>query len=161
MNPDLDLTLDRVIHAPRTEVWRAWTDPASFEQWWLPAPTQCRVERFEPRSGGALVTSMSDDGAAFTAHLDACFLVVDELTRIVFTNAIDSHWRPADASPVPMTAEITLSDHADGTDYRVLVRHGDPAARGRHEELGFEHGWGTVTRQLARLAERAEHGARA
>ena len=30
MNPDLDLTIERVIRAPREAVWRAWTDPARF-----------------------------------------------------------------------------------------------------------------------------------
>lgn len=150
MNPDLDLTLQRIIRAPRADIWRAWTDPAHLERWWLPAPTSCRVDRLEPCPGGALVTRMSD-GGPFVAHMDACFLVVDEQVRIVFTNAIDSDWRPTTPAPVSMTAEITLGDHPDGTDYRVLVRHGDPAMRARHEELGFEHGWGTVTDQLAHL----------
>ena len=71
----------------------------------------------------------------------------------MFTNAIDSAWRPRAPAPVLMTAEITLSDHPDGTDCRVVVRHGDPAARARHEELGFLEGWGSVTGQLAALAE--------
>jgi uncharacterized protein YndB with AHSA1/START domain len=124
-----------------------------MERWWIPAPMRCRVDRLEPRPGGALVTSMSEDGATFAPHLDACFLVVDELERIVFTNAVDSELRPADASPVPMTAEVTLRDHPEGTDYRVLVRHGDPGARARHEQLGFEQGWGAVTGQLAQLVE--------
>jgi uncharacterized protein YndB with AHSA1/START domain len=35
------------------------------------------------------------------------------------------------------------------------VRHGDPEARARHEELGFEDGWGTVAAQLAAVAEGA------
>lgn len=153
MNPDLDLTIQRIIRAPRAIVWDAWTDPAQLERWWLPAPTQCRVERLEPRSGGALVTTMSDDGTTFAPHLDACFLVVDELDRLVFTNVIDSAWRPAAGSPVPMTAEITLLDHPDGTDYRVLVRHGDPGMRAQHEQLGFEHGWGAVSDQLVALVE--------
>jgi uncharacterized protein YndB with AHSA1/START domain len=52
-----------------------------------------------------------------------------------------------------MTAEITLHDHSDGTDYRILVRHGDPAARARPADLGFADGWGTVTKQLAGVAE--------
>ena len=73
----------------------------------------------------------------------------------MFTNAVDSRWRPAMPEPVSMTAEIVMRDHPDGTDYRVLVRHGDPAARDRHEELGFFDGWGTVTDQLASLAERS------
>jgi len=153
MNPDLDLTLQRVIRAPRAAVWSAWTDPTRFEKWWVPAPTVCRVDRLEVRSGGALVTRMSDDGVDFVPQLDASFLVVDELERIVFTNAIDSAWRPANPAPVLMTAEITLSDHPDGTDYRVIVRHADPAARARHEEIGFFDGWGTVTKQLAVVAE--------
>ena len=96
---------------------------------------------------------MSDDGVDFVPHINASFLAVDELERIVFTNAIDSAWRPASPAPVPMTAEIMLSDHPDGTDYRIIVRHGDPAARARHEELGFLDGWGSVTKQLAVVAE--------
>jgi uncharacterized protein YndB with AHSA1/START domain len=52
-----------------------------------------------------------------------------------------------------MTAEITFGEHLEGTDYRVVVRHGDPAARARHEQLGFVDGWGSVTAQLATLVE--------
>lgn len=153
MNPDLDLTVERIIHAPRAAVWRAWTDPSRFEQWWVPAPALCRVDRLEVRPGGAFVTRFSEDGLEFGPHLDACFLVADELERIVFTNAVDSAWRPANPAPVAMTAEITLSDHPDGTDYRAVVRHGDPAARARHADLGFADGWGSVTAQLAKIAE--------
>jgi uncharacterized protein YndB with AHSA1/START domain len=153
VNPDLDLTLQRIIKAPRAAVWRAWTEPARFAKWWIPAPSACRVDRLEARPGGALVTRLSDDGVAFVPHMDAAFLVVEELERIVFTNAIDSSWRPATPAPVSMTAEIVLGDHPDGTDYRVVVRHGDPAARARHAELGFADGWETVTGQLAASVE--------
>jgi len=153
MNPDLDLALERVIQAPRDVVWRAWTDPVRFAKWWVPAPTVCRVERLEVRPGGALVTLMSDDGAQFVPHLDATFLVVEQFERLVYTNAIDSAWRPASPEPFLMTAEITLADHPDGTDYRIVVRHGDPIARARHEQLGFADGWGTVVKQLAVAAE--------
>lgn len=153
MNPDLDLALGRVIRAPRASVWNAWTDRSRLEKWWVPAPTQSRVDRLDVRPGGGFVTRLSDDGVNFVPHLDACFLVVDDLERIVFTNAIDSAWRPTNPTPVAMTAEITLGDHPDGTDYRIVVRHGDPAARERHEKLGFAEGWVSVTEQLAVLAE--------
>ena len=153
MNPDLDLTLQRVIRAPRAVVWKAWTDPSRFEKWWVPAPAVCRVERLDVRPGGGLVTRLSEDGVDFVPHLDASFLAVDELERIVFTNAVDSTWRPANPQPIAMTAEIVMDDHPDGTDYRIVVRHGDPAARARHAELGFADGWGSVTAQLAGFAE--------
>ncbi|MGH9235172.1 MAG: SRPBCC domain-containing protein [Acidimicrobiales bacterium] len=153
LDPDLDLRIDRVIHAPRARVWKAWTDPLELARWWLPAPTHCRVDHLDVVPGGAFVTSMSDDGATFGHHLDACFVVVEPGERIVFTNALDSRWRPANPAPVAMTAEITFSEHQRGTHYHVLVRHADAGSRAQHERLGFADGWGTVTAQLAAIAE--------
>jgi uncharacterized protein YndB with AHSA1/START domain len=154
VNPDLDLAIERVIKAPRDAVWRAWTDPDRLARWWVPAPARCRVDRLEPRAGGAFVTSLSEDGVTFGPHLDACFVVLDDLRRLVFTNAIDSSYRPAAPAPIAMTATITLDDHPQGTDYRVLVTHADPEAKALHEKLGFVEGWGTVIAQLAGLVER-------
>ena len=96
---------------------------------------------------------MRDEDGEFLPHTDGIFLVVEPAQRLVFTNAVTSSWRPASPSPVPMTAEIVFGDHPDGTDYRVIVRHGDPASRERHEELGFFEGWGTVVTALADLVE--------
>lgn len=156
LDPALDLEVERVIRAPRARVWQAWTDPLELERWWLPAPTHCRVDRLAVVPGGAFVTSMSDDGIVFAPHLDACFVVVEPGERIVFTNALDSHWRPAYPAPVAMTAEVMFGEHPAGTDYRIVVRHADAASREQHEALGFADGWGTVTAQLAAVAEAME-----
>jgi uncharacterized protein YndB with AHSA1/START domain len=153
IDPTLDLTLRRVIRASPGTLWRAWTDPGLLERWWLPAPMVARVDVLDVRPGGGFVTSMSDDGRTFVPHTDGIFLVVEPGVRLVFTNAIDSAWRPASPAPVSMAAEITFGVHPDGTDYGVVVRHRDPAARDHHEELGFLDGWGAVTGALAALAE--------
>ena len=153
MNPDLDLELNRIIRAPRSAVWRAWTDDEQLRQWFIPTPTMLRVDRLDVRPGGGLVTSLSEDGGAFVPHIDAVFLVVEQDARLVWTNAIDSEWRPQQPQPVALTADISLLEHAEGTDYRVVVRHGTPADRERHAELGFFEGWGSVTEQLAALVE--------
>ncbi|HVE78921.1 MAG TPA: SRPBCC family protein [Gemmatimonadaceae bacterium] len=149
--PDLDLTISRVIKAPRPVVWRAWTDPASFEQWWVPAPAKCRVVDMDLHPGGAFVTEISEKGGGFMPHLSGCFLAVDDLERIVFTDALVGGWRPAE-QPF-MTAIITLQDHPLGTDYVAHVMHKSGADRSMHEEMGFYDGWGTVAEQLAALAE--------
>ncbi|MDA0632952.1 hypothetical protein OUY22_05935 [Nonomuraea sp. MCN248] len=47
--------------------------------------------------------------------MDACFLAVDELERIVFTNAITSAWRPANPDPVAMTATISATGRRSPT----------------------------------------------
>jgi uncharacterized protein YndB with AHSA1/START domain len=151
INPELDLTISRVIKAPRSLIWNAWTDPSSFEQWWIPAPAKCKVMAMDLRPGGAFVTQMSENGGDFTPHLSACFLAVDKAERIVFTNALTGGWRPAE-QPF-MTAIVTLQDHPDGTDYRAHVMHKSNADRNMHDELGFYDGWGTVIGQLARFVE--------
>ncbi|HEX2208430.1 MAG TPA: SRPBCC family protein [Longimicrobium sp.] len=152
-DPDLDLTITRIIRAPRHAVWNAWADPASFAQWWVPAPAKCRVLEMDMVPGGALVTEISENGGDYAPHMRACFLAVDDQERIVFTNALLGGWRPAE-HPF-MTAIITMRDHPMGTEYAAQVMHRNNADRNMHQELGFYDGWGTVIEQLATLAGRA------
>jgi uncharacterized protein YndB with AHSA1/START domain len=152
LNPDLDLSVSRIIKAPRQAVWRAWTDPRRFEQWWIPKPTKCKVIEMDLKPGGSFITQMSDNGGAFQPHVTGCFLAVDEMERIVFTDTLLGGWRPAEHSF--LTAVITFKDHADGTDYSAYAMHKSQADRENHEKMGFHDGWGTVTRQLAELVER-------
>jgi len=152
VQPDLDLTITRIIAAPRSAVWNAWTDSASFEQWWVPAPALCRVVDMELAPGGSFRTEISEGGGDFGPHITGCFLAVDELERIVFTNSLVAGWRPAE-SPF-MTAVIMFADHPDGTEYVSHVMHRNAADRALHEELGFYDGWGTVIGQLAGFVEK-------
>lgn len=146
-----DLTITRVIRAPRQRVWNAWADPSKFEKWWIPAPLSCKVREMDLRPGGSFRTEMSEDGTAFAPHITGCFLAVDELEHIVFTDALVAGWRPAD-SPF-ITASFTFADHADGTLYTSTAMHRNQADRDKHEQLGFHDGWGTVIDQLAELVE--------
>jgi uncharacterized protein YndB with AHSA1/START domain len=150
-NPALDLTLSRVIKAPRPVIWSAWTDRARFERWWVPAPARCKVLAMELRPGGAFETQISEDGGDFVPHLSACFLDIVECERIVFTDALLGGWRPAE-HPF-MTAIITLREHPEGTEYAAHVMHKNNADRTMHETMGFFDGWGTVAEQLANLVE--------
>lgn len=150
-HPNLDLTVTRVIRAPRAAVWSAWAEPRSFEQWWVPAPEICRVQEMDLRPGGSFRTEIANRDEQFGPHINGCFLAVDELERIVFTDALVAGWRPAEKSFV--TAVITMRDHPEGTAYAATAMHRNTADRDRHEELGFHDGWGAVTRQLAELVE--------
>jgi uncharacterized protein YndB with AHSA1/START domain len=151
VNPDLDLTISRVIKAPRSVIWSAWTDPARFEQWWVPAPARCKVLEMDLHPGGSFETQISEDGGEFVPHLSGCFLEIVDGERIVFTNALLGGWRPAE-HPF-MTAIITLQDHPRGTEYVAHVMHKSQTDRTMHETMGFADGWGTVFEQLATLAE--------
>lgn len=150
-NPTLDLTITRVIKAPRSAVWRAWSDPANFAQWWVPAPAKCRVMAMELKPGGDFITQISENGGEYMPNLNGCFLAVDEGERIVFTTCLLGGWRPAEEPFI--TAIISFVDHPLGTEYVAHVMHKSNTDRNSHAEMGFYDGWGTVIEQLAKLVE--------
>lgn len=55
----------RTIPAPRKRVFEAMIDPGAVEQWLPPEGARAKLERFEPRPGGAFVMTLvfADDGA--------------------------------------------------------------------------------------------------
>ncbi len=151
LNPELDLVVSRVIHAPRASVWRAWAEPEHLAKWWAPAPIVTVVHQHELRAGGAFHTTMRmEDGTEFGAA--GCFLEVVARERIVFTDALREGWRP-NKEPF-FTAIVTLEEHPQGTRYTATALHHSAAERQKHAEMGFETGWGTCIDQLAALAAR-------
>jgi uncharacterized protein YndB with AHSA1/START domain len=146
-----DLSISRLVCAPRALVWKAWTDPGLLAQWWCPKPWSTEVRAFDPRPGGAFYTFMrGPDGG--TSDNQGSFLEVVPQSRIVFTSMLVGGWRPADAPWMPFTAIITLADEGDGTRYIASVLHPNQATRERHEQMGFDDGWGTCIDQLEALA---------
>lgn len=150
-NPELDLMIERRLSAPRTSVWKAWSTPDLLEQWWAPKPWKTKIHALDMHAGGTFGSEMiGPEGENFRS--DGCFLIVETGHRIVFTDAMSGGYRP-NASPF-MTAEITMTDTPDGgTLYIARVKHADEEARKRHEEMGFEEGWGTCISQLENLAK--------
>lgn len=148
-----DITIERVIRAPRSTVWRMWADPEQFAKWWAPAPVVTIVQKHDMRPGGAFDNTLRlEDGTEFGGR--GCFLEVVEQERIVFTDALQEGWRPN--NELFFSAIITMADHPEGTRYVATALHADEAGRAKHVEMGFENGWGTAIEQLARLASKAD-----
>lgn len=148
-----DLLVERIIRAPRSAVWAAWTDPVQLARWWVPAPAECRVLELELWPGGSFRTEFSEDGGDFGPQITGCVLDVRPEQRLVWTTALVAGWRPAEQPFI--SAIIEFDDHPDGTRYRATALHSDLAQRDLHLELGFHAGWGIVTEQLAALVEPA------
>jgi uncharacterized protein YndB with AHSA1/START domain len=149
-----DLHLHRVLKAPRSAVWRCWTDPAHIPNWFAPQPVVSVVRAFDLRPGGAFSIEMFMDGASLGAGEPGCFLEVVPEERLTWTSALGPDFRPSSGAGAPFlfTATITLADHPEGTDYRVVARHKDTASAEAHETMGFSQGWGTVADQLGAYA---------
>lgn len=145
-----DLTISRLVRAPRAALWRAWTDPSLLKEWWCPKPWTTEVRAFDLRPGGAFYTFMrGPDGG--TSDNPGCFLELVPQARIAFTSMLIADWRPA--TPwLAFTAVITMADEAEGTRYVATVMHPDQATRDRHHQMGFFEGWGTCIDQLESFA---------
>jgi uncharacterized protein YndB with AHSA1/START domain len=63
------MVLRRVIKAPRSVVWGAWTDPETLPLWWGPDGFACRTKRIDLREGGEWVFDMiGPDGTVHPNH---------------------------------------------------------------------------------------------
>src|SRR5690606_28661984 len=61
-----EIVSSRLLHAPREEVFRAFTDAEVLARWWGPAGFANTFEEFAPRAGGAWRFVMrGPDGAEF------------------------------------------------------------------------------------------------
>lgn len=147
-----ELSVSRLIKAPRSAVWHAWANPRQFEQWWIPAPMTCRVKKMDLKPGGGFETLMSEDGSEFRPHVEGCFLDVTPQERIVFTTALKEGWEPAEPW-LTLTSIITMDDEDGGTRYIARALHKNPEDRRNHKDMGFDEGWGSAIDQLARLTE--------
>ncbi len=55
-----------ILDAPRELVFRAYTEPELFAQWWGPRRYKVEIEKFDSRPGGEWhVTHVGDDGSRY------------------------------------------------------------------------------------------------
>lgn len=162
---DTDLTISRRLAAPRAAVWAAWAEPRRLEEWFCPRPWRAEVTEFELRPGGAFRTVMHGPEGERHDEGEGCFIEVVPEERIVFTTVLSRDWRPAvpsnegtEGCDFPMTAIITMTDDGDGTLYSAHVLHATAEDARKHDEMGFEAGWGGAIQQLEEVAKRLASG---
>jgi uncharacterized protein YndB with AHSA1/START domain len=111
-----EVTIRRVLEAPREAVWKAWTEPDQLAAWWGPAgwSTPPGNVAIDLRPGGALrITSVSDeDGSAMTSA--GTFTEVVALERLSFDEASEDNWHDG------ATTTVTFTDLGDGRTEMVL-----------------------------------------
>lgn len=152
MSNGTELTISRLIKAPPSMVWDAWSDPARLTKWWIPAPIECRVDTLDLRPGGGFVTRMREGGGDWQPHVDGCFLDAIPERKLVFTTVMTEGWQPVDPW-LALTAILTFEPQDGGTLYAARVLHKSPEDSAKHDAMGFHDGWGTAIGQLARLVE--------
>jgi uncharacterized protein YndB with AHSA1/START domain len=157
-DPKLDLVFERTVDVPRELVWKAWTMPQHLKKWFTPSPWQTVECEIDLRPGGIFRTVMRSPEGQDHPNL-GCYLEIVPNEKLVWTNILLPGYRPAVvAAGCPgetfgFVAVISLQPHGAGTRYTALVLHADEDGRRRHEQMGFQDGWGKAFDQLVALAK--------
>ena len=75
-----EITLTRVLDAPRSRVWAAWTEPEHLTKWFAPAGFTCPEASVDLRVGGeARLVMRSPDGVDMpnVGHFEEVAVLVD------------------------------------------------------------------------------------
>lgn len=155
MNPQLDLSFERVVDVKPELVWKAWTTAEYLMKWFTPAPWKTVHCEIDLRPGGMFHTVMESPEGQRHPNT-GCYLEVVPHRRLIWTGALLPGYRPANLSadvPFVFTAVIELEPHGTGTRYTATVMHSTEDGRARHEAMGFHHGWGKALDQLVALAK--------
>lgn len=148
MSDTHELVIERLINAPVSAVWKAWTD--HLEEWWCPKPWRTEIVEQDLRPGGR--SAMVMRGPEGEAHpMEGVILEVVPERSVVFTDAFTKGWKPA--GPF-MVGFFELMPQGDKTHYRAGARHWTAEAKAQHEAMGFIDGWTKVAEQLEEVAKR-------
>jgi uncharacterized protein YndB with AHSA1/START domain len=91
---DRELLITRVFDAPRSLVFKAWTEPERIKQWWGPRGAVTLSCEMDFRPGGLWRTrSKASDGREYVSR--SVFREIVEPERLVFTYA----WEDAEGKP--------------------------------------------------------------
>lgn len=139
---DLSLTFQRVLPAPREEVFAAFTDAQQVAQWWGPVGFTVPSIDFDPRPGAAYRIDMQPpDADAF--YLRGEFREVEAPERLAFTFA----WEPRDPDDVENLVELAFADAGGSTE--VAFRQGPFKTEARREL--HRNGWGDTFDRLEQM----------
>ncbi|HKN01161.1 MAG TPA: SRPBCC domain-containing protein [Candidatus Binataceae bacterium] len=136
------LVITRVFDAPRSLVFKAWTQPDHLMRWWGPRGYTTTVSEMDLRPGGAYRFRMRS-GESIDRYWHGVVREIVEPERIVWTCMVD------DADGKPFSAEtvltVTFEEHEGKT---KLTLH--QAVFGTVEiRAAHSHGWGDAMDRLA------------
>lgn len=148
MTKSFELSVTRFIAAPPPPVvWRVMTD--RIEDWLCPKLWRVEFRLLERRAGGASICTMYGPDGEMHPH-PGPVLAWDEGQRFSFTDAVVGDLEPA--GPF-MIGIWSIEAEGYGARYTAKARHWTAEDCARHNEMGFEQGWGACADQLVGLCE--------
>jgi uncharacterized protein YndB with AHSA1/START domain len=109
------LTITRVLDAPRSLVWQAWTDPAHVARWWGPHGCTVSLDEADRRPGGRFRREMQGAGGALVIVTGTFEEIVPE-QRVVTVGVLERPGSP----PVTTRMTVTFEDRGGKTELTIV-----------------------------------------
>ncbi len=140
-----EITITRLINAPRQRVWKAWTDPKQVAKWWGPNGFTIPVCEIDLRPGGRLLIHLS--GLGMLAPMAGIFKEINEPERLVFTNVAYSD---AGLRNILLEGITTVTFAEEGNKTRMTVHNAILKASPQAAQAlaGMDQGWSEQTDKL-------------
>ncbi|MEO1608313.1 MAG: VOC family protein [Pseudomonadota bacterium] len=147
----LTLEITCIVDAPRTMVWRCWTEAELFRQWFCPKPWMVTEADFKLQPGGRMNTIMQGPDGTRVEN-SGVWLEIEQGRRLTFTDAYSEGFIPNASSFI--TSYVELSDRpGQQTEMVWGARHSNDTDKQKHLAMGFQQGWSAATGQLEDLAQ--------
>ena len=138
---DRELVISRLINAPPSAVFRAWTEPQQVMTWWGPHGMSTPICEIDLRPGGTMRTVMrTADGQEYDHS--GTFRTVEEPRRLVTV-------APFGAPGNQASCDVTFADEQGQTRVTARWQHATVADCQAHAKMGFDLGWGQMLERLA------------
>lgn len=138
--PETQLTLTRIIRAPREKVFAAWTTPEQLVKWWGPGPITCPEAQIDLRTGGAYKIANKEQDGSIT-WISGTYTEVDPPNKVRY------EWNVSIVEGPPTLVSVWFHPHPEGTELVIMhERFTDNDVRDMHLQ-----GWGGCVDKLEAL----------
>lgn len=137
------LVIEREFDAPADLVWKLWTDPEHFKNWYGPEGISVPVARFDLRVGGERTVCMEMPAPEGPRRMWSTgeHTEISPTSRLVYTDSIaDERGNIVTMEGHPTTTEVTVALEAVGRKTRLVLTHAgisaeSPGAAGWQQAL--------------------------
>ena len=137
------LRMQRHFDAPRTLVWRAWTNPEVMVLWLGPVEWPAVSASQDLRVGGAWRACLRSPDTGQDLWQGGVYREIVPEERLVFTFKWDeSH---EDGPPVDTLVTMVLTETADGRTHMDFTHEG---LKSEQSLTGHKHGWNSTADRL-------------
>jgi len=151
-----ELVISRIFNAPRSRVWRAWTDPDFVMRWWGPkvfTSPECKIDL---QVGGKYIFVMrSPEGRDY--YSTGRYLTIEPLNKLIFTdsfadekgNVVPATYYGMDGN-IPLELLVTvLFEDQDGKTKMTMRHEGFPEAEIREQaKIGWSESFDKLSESL-------------